>query len=54
MERVIDVRSIPRSRHNPQFDQETLRTLARNSFRAAFLDEAARERHLRDVDAHQA
>lgn len=35
-------------------DQETLRTLARNSFRAAFLDEAARERHLRDVDAHQA
>ncbi|MFE2228817.1 adenosine deaminase [Streptomyces kronopolitis] len=35
-------------------DQETLRTLARNSFRAAFLDEAARARHLRDVDAHGA
>ncbi|MEV6567594.1 adenosine deaminase [Streptomyces kronopolitis] len=35
-------------------DQETLRTLARNSFRAAFLDETARARHLRDVDAHQA
>ncbi|HZL65849.1 MAG TPA: DUF488 domain-containing protein, partial [Candidatus Limnocylindrales bacterium] len=25
VERVIDVRSVPRSRHNPQFDQETLR-----------------------------
>jgi hypothetical protein len=25
VERVIDVRSIPRSRHNPQFDQDTLR-----------------------------
>jgi uncharacterized protein (DUF488 family) len=25
VERVIDVRSIPRSRHNPQFDQKTLR-----------------------------
>ena len=25
VERVIDVRSIPRSRHNPQFNQETLR-----------------------------
>jgi uncharacterized protein (DUF488 family) len=24
VKRVIDVRSIPRSRHNPQFDQETL------------------------------
>ncbi|WP_372509245.1 adenosine deaminase [Streptomyces kronopolitis] len=35
-------------------DQEILRTLARNSFRAAFLDEAARARHLRDVDAHGA
>ncbi|MGW9077653.1 adenosine deaminase [Streptomyces kronopolitis] len=35
-------------------DQETMRTLARNSFRAAFLDEAARARHLRDVDAHGA
>jgi uncharacterized protein (DUF488 family) len=29
VERVIDVRSIPRSRHNPQFDQETLRTKLR-------------------------
>jgi uncharacterized protein (DUF488 family) len=26
IQRVVDVRSIPRSRHNPQFDQETLRT----------------------------
>jgi uncharacterized protein (DUF488 family) len=25
VERVVDVRSIPRSRHNPQFNQETLR-----------------------------
>jgi uncharacterized protein (DUF488 family) len=25
VKRVIDVRSIPRSRHNPQFDQKTLR-----------------------------
>jgi uncharacterized protein (DUF488 family) len=25
IKRVIDVRSIPRSRHNPQFDQKTLR-----------------------------
>jgi uncharacterized protein (DUF488 family) len=25
VERVVDVRSIPRSKHNPQFDQETLR-----------------------------
>jgi uncharacterized protein (DUF488 family) len=29
VERVIDVRSIPRSRHNPQFNQETLRTKLR-------------------------
>jgi uncharacterized protein (DUF488 family) len=29
VERVIDVRSIPRSRHNPQFDQEALRTKLR-------------------------
>ncbi len=29
VERVIDVRSIPRSGHNPQFDQETLRTKLR-------------------------
>ena len=29
VERVIDVRSIPRSRHNPQFDQETLRAKLR-------------------------
>ncbi len=26
VQRVIDVRSIPRSRHNPQFDRETLST----------------------------
>jgi uncharacterized protein (DUF488 family) len=25
VKRVVDVRSIPRSRHNPQFDQQTLR-----------------------------
>jgi uncharacterized protein (DUF488 family) len=29
VERVIDVRSIPRSRHNPQFDQKILRTKLR-------------------------
>jgi hypothetical protein len=29
VERVIDVRSIPRSRHNPQFNQKTLRTKLR-------------------------
>jgi hypothetical protein len=29
VERVIDVRSIPSSRHNPQFDRETLRTKLR-------------------------
>lgn len=29
--RVIDVRSIPRSRHNPQFDQETLRQKLRGA-----------------------
>ncbi|MFI6767912.1 adenosine deaminase [Streptomyces sp. NPDC050355] len=34
------------------FDAETLRTLARNSFRASFLDEATRERYLAEVDAH--
>lgn len=31
VERVIDVRSIPRSRHNPQFNQETLRTKLRSA-----------------------
>ncbi|MFG2285505.1 adenosine deaminase [Streptomyces sp. NPDC048595] len=36
------------------FDAETLRTLARNSFRASFLDEATRERYLAEVDAHGA
>ncbi|MGX1756360.1 adenosine deaminase [Streptomyces lydicus] len=35
-------------------DAETLRTLARNSFRASFLDEAARAAYLREVDAHGA
>ncbi len=29
--RVIDVRSIPRSRHNPQFDQKTLRKKLRSA-----------------------
>jgi uncharacterized protein (DUF488 family) len=29
VKRVADVRSIPRSRHNPQFDQQTLRTKLR-------------------------
>jgi uncharacterized protein (DUF488 family) len=29
VERVIDVRTIPRSRHNPQFNQKTLRTKLR-------------------------
>ena len=29
VKRVIDVRSIPRSRHNPQFDRETLSTKLR-------------------------
>jgi len=29
VERIIDVRTIPRSRHNPQFNQETLRTKLR-------------------------
>ena len=29
MERVIDVRTVPRSRHNPQFNQKTLRTKLR-------------------------
>jgi uncharacterized protein (DUF488 family) len=29
--RVIDVRSIPRSKHNPQFDQETLRKKLRGA-----------------------
>ncbi|MFD7237067.1 adenosine deaminase [Streptomyces syringium] len=31
---------------------ETLRTLARNSFRAAFLDDATRELYLKEVDAY--
>jgi uncharacterized protein (DUF488 family) len=29
--RVVDVRSIPRSRHNPQFDQKTLRKKLRST-----------------------
>ncbi|UNS95547.1 adenosine deaminase [Streptomyces tubbatahanensis] len=33
-------------------DEETLRTLARNSFRASFLDETTREAYLKEVDAH--
>jgi adenosine deaminase len=33
-------------------DDETVRTLARNSFRAAFLDEPTRARYLAEVDAH--
>ncbi|MEU9124129.1 adenosine deaminase [Streptomyces sp. NPDC048506] len=35
-------------------DEDTLRTLARNSFRAAFLDEATRAKYLAEIDAHQA
>src|SRR6202166_358711 len=31
VERVIDVRSIPRSRHNPHFNRETLRTKLRSA-----------------------
>jgi uncharacterized protein (DUF488 family) len=31
VKRVIDVRSIPRSRHNPQFNRETLRTKLRSA-----------------------
>lgn len=33
-------------------DEETLRTLARNSFRASFLDEPTREAYLKEVEAH--
>ncbi|UNO42115.1 adenosine deaminase [Streptomyces sp. MST-110588] len=33
-------------------DEETLRALARNSFRAAFLDEPTREKYLREVAAY--
>ncbi len=33
-------------------DEETLRTLARNSFRASFLDEETRAKYLAEVDAH--
>ncbi|NLU68289.1 adenosine deaminase [Streptomyces sp. HNM0574] len=33
-------------------DEETLRTLARNSFRSAFLDEETRAAYLREVDSH--
>jgi uncharacterized protein (DUF488 family) len=31
VKRVVDVRSIPRSRHNPQFNRETLRTQLRSA-----------------------
>jgi uncharacterized protein (DUF488 family) len=31
VKRVVDVRSIPRSRHNPQFDQQTLRRKLRGA-----------------------
>jgi uncharacterized protein (DUF488 family) len=31
IKRVVDVRSIPRSRHNPQFNRETLRTKLRGA-----------------------
>jgi uncharacterized protein (DUF488 family) len=31
VKRVVDVRSIPRSRHNPQFDQKTLRKKLRSA-----------------------
>ena len=30
VERLVDVRSIPRSRHNPQFNYDTLGTFLRN------------------------
>lgn len=30
IQRVVDVRTIPRSRHNPQFNRETLRIFLRN------------------------
>ena len=30
MERLVDIRSIPRSRHNPQFNRETLSRFLRN------------------------
>jgi adenosine deaminase len=33
-------------------DADALRTLARNSFRAAFLDDAAREAYLAEVEAY--
>ncbi|MER5969426.1 adenosine deaminase [Streptomyces sp. NPDC002055] len=33
-------------------DEETVRTLARNSFRASFLDEPAKQAYLREIDAH--
>ncbi|MFD8379019.1 adenosine deaminase [Streptomyces sp. NPDC059679] len=35
-----------------RLDDATLRALARNSFRASFLDEAARAAYLKEVDAH--
>jgi adenosine deaminase len=36
-----------------RLDDATLRLLARNSFRASFLDEAARAAYLKEVDAHE-
>jgi hypothetical protein len=40
VKRVIDVRSIPRSRHNPQFNRETLRTKLRAANRLRALAKA--------------
>ncbi|KUJ70629.1 adenosine deaminase [Streptomyces albus subsp. albus] len=37
-----------------QLDEETLRTLARNSFHASFLDEEVRSAYLKEVDAYRA
>ncbi|MBZ4019122.1 adenosine deaminase [Streptomyces purpurogeneiscleroticus] len=36
-----------------RLDEETLRTLARNSFTASFLDDATRAAYLKEVDAHR-
>ncbi|NUS88689.1 MAG: adenosine deaminase [Streptomyces sp.] len=36
-----------------RLDDATLRTLARNSFRASFLDEAARAAYLKEVDSYE-
>ncbi|MEU5644425.1 adenosine deaminase [Streptomyces milbemycinicus] len=40
-------------RHALRLDDATLRVLARNSFRASFLDEAVRAAYLQEVDAYE-